>query len=65
MRKIREIHDLTDRVAAHYIEKHGAKACDVLEEAARQCEEKSDLSGRNRLLRLRDEILISGTPDAD
>ncbi|WP_340151085.1 hypothetical protein [uncultured Sneathiella sp.] len=65
MREIREIHDLTGRVAAHYMEKYGAKACDILEEAARQCEEKWDLTGRNRLLRLRDEILISEMQNAD
>tara|TARA_R110000772_G_scaffold73389_1_gene160553 strand:- start:876 stop:1073 length:198 start_codon:yes stop_codon:yes gene_type:complete len=65
MREVREIHDLTGRVAAHYMEKYGAEACNILEDAARQCEKKSDLRGRNRLLRLRDEILIAGMQDAD
>ena len=57
-REIREIHDLTDQVAKHYREKYGPRAAEILEEAARHCEENADIRGRNRLLRLRDEILI-------
>ena len=58
-REIREIHDLTGRVATYYLEKYGERASEILEEAARICEERADVRGRNRLLRLRDEILIS------
>lgn len=63
-REIREIHDLTDRVAAYYRAKYGQRAMTVLEEAAQYCEDNADLYGRNRLLRLRDEILLSEMQDA-
>lgn len=56
--EIREIHDLTGKVATHYREKYGDRAEEILEEAARFCEEKGDLHRRNRLLRLRDELLF-------
>ena len=58
--EIREIHDLTGNVAAHYREKYGDRAKAVLEGAARLCEENGDLHRRNRLLRLRDELLFCG-----
>lgn len=57
-REIHEIHDLTSEVAAHYREKYGDRAEVVLEGAAHFCEEKGDLHRRNRLLRLRDELLF-------
>ncbi len=60
-REIREIHDFTGNVAAHYREKYGGRAEEVLEEGARLCEENGDLHRRNRLLRLRDELLFCST----
>jgi hypothetical protein len=62
-REITEIHDLTGRVAQHYIEKYGDQALPLLEEAAKVFEEKDNIHGRNRLLRLRDEILIAQMQD--
>ncbi|WP_288901143.1 hypothetical protein [uncultured Sneathiella sp.] len=57
-RPIREIHDLTSEVAGHYRGKYGDRARVVLEKAARICAENEDWRGRNRLLRLRDELLF-------
>jgi hypothetical protein len=57
-REISEIHDLTGKVAQHYIDKYGNNALQLLEEAAKAFETNEDLSGCNRLLRLRDEILV-------
>jgi hypothetical protein len=58
-RNIKEIHDLTGTVAQHYIEKYGEEAVPVLEQAAQVFEDNNDIRGRNRILRLRDEILIA------
>ena len=63
-RKVREIHDLTDRVAQHYIDEYGDRALGLMEEAAQKFEEIGNLHERNRMLRLRDEILILQIPDA-
>jgi len=57
-RDIREIHDLTGNVALHYLDKYGEDAVPFLENAAAVFEDNEDIHGRNRLLRLRDEILI-------
>ena len=57
-RDIREIHDLTSNVAQHYVDKYGPDAVPFLEKAATVFEDNDDIHGRNRLLRLRDEILI-------
>ena len=62
---LREVHDLTGYVARHYVHKYGREAVPFLEKAAGIFEKQGDLHGRNRLLRLRDEILISEIkPDA-
>ncbi len=58
-RDIIESHDLTGNVAQHYLDKYGEEAVPVLEQAARVFEDNNDIRGRNRILRLRDEILIS------
>lgn len=58
-RDIKEIHDLTGNVAQHYLDKYGDQAVPVLEQAARVFEDNNDIRGRNRILRLRDEILIA------
>ncbi|MCR9213121.1 MAG: hypothetical protein NXI13_05345 [Proteobacteria bacterium] len=58
-RNFKEIHDLTGNVAQHYIEKYGKEAVPVLEQAAQVFEDNNDIRGRNRILRLRDEILIA------
>ena len=55
---IREIHDLTGTVARHYVEKYGDQAAPTLEQAARIFEENDDIHGRNKMLRLRDEVLM-------
>ncbi|USG60603.1 hypothetical protein NBZ79_15665 [Sneathiella marina] len=55
---IREIHDLTGTVARHYIEKYGDQAVSTLEFAARAFEENDDIHGRNKMLRLRDEVIF-------
>ncbi|PHQ69157.1 MAG: hypothetical protein COB93_08785 [Sneathiella sp.] len=57
--EIREIHDLTSNVAQHYMAKYGEEAVPFLEKAATAFEDNDDIHGRNRLLRLRDEILIA------
>jgi molybdopterin converting factor small subunit len=56
--RIVEIHDLTGSVARHYAKKYGDEAVSVLEEAARVFEDNDDIHGRNKMLRLRDEILM-------
>lgn len=56
---IREIHELTGEVARRYVEKYGEDALPLLEKSARGFELSGDLHMRNRMLRLRDEILIS------
>lgn len=57
-KKIMEIHDLTGTVARHYAEKYGDQAASVLKEAARVFDDNNDIHGRNKMLRLRDEVLM-------
>jgi hypothetical protein len=45
--------------AKYYLEKYGEMAIENLEKDALFCETKGDLPRRNRLLRLRDEILLT------
>ncbi|MEH6525967.1 MAG: hypothetical protein V7723_07815 [Sneathiella sp.] len=61
-KRIREVHDLTGLVAHHYVLKYGEQAASILQEAARGFEENDDLHGRNKMLRLRDEVLILAPP---
>jgi hypothetical protein len=55
-KEILEIHDLTGTVALHYIEKYGDRAAIVLTDAAQVFEENDDIHGRNKMLRLLDEV---------
>ena len=48
----------TFSIARYYREKYGASALLKLEEDAAFCEAENDLQRRNRLLRIRDEILL-------
>ncbi len=48
----------TFSIARYYREKYGTAALLKLEEDAAFCEAKRDLQRRNRLLRVRDEILL-------
>ncbi|GEM_PF-6511030 len=48
----------TFSIARYYREKYGSSALFKLEEEAAFCEAKNDLRRRNRLLRVRDEILL-------
>ncbi len=48
----------TFSLSRYYKEKYGQDAIIKLEQDARFCEQKEDLHRRNRLLRVRDEILL-------
>jgi len=50
--------DRTQSLVQYYREKYGEEALKKLEEDAGFCEEKDDLQRRNRLLRVRDELLL-------
>ncbi len=45
-------------LARYYREKYGNKAIEKLEMDAEYCNRENDLHRRNRLLRVRDEILL-------
>ena len=45
-------------MAKYYMEKYGDQVIDKLEFDARYCEQENDLPRRNRLLRIRDQILL-------
>lgn len=63
---IREVHDLTGTVARHYVKKYGDHAASTLEQAAQVFEENDDIHGRNKMLRLRDEVLmLTPSPTAE
>ncbi|MCG8490352.1 MAG: hypothetical protein MI743_01945 [Sneathiellales bacterium] len=52
--------DRTQSLMQYYKEKYGVEALKKLEEDAGFCEAKNDLQRRNRLLRVRDELLLEG-----
>lgn len=45
-------------MARYYREKHGKNAIETLEKEAEFCNRENDLHRRNRLLRIRDEIIL-------
>lgn len=45
-------------VARYYREKYGKSAIEKLEKDAEYCNRENDLHRRNRLLRIRDEIIL-------
>jgi len=45
-------------MARYYKDKYGDEVIERLEQDAHFCEQEKDLSRRNRLLRIRDEILL-------
>ncbi len=47
-------------MAKYYMDKYGDQVLDKLELDAKYCEQKNDLPRRNRLLRIRDQILLDG-----
>ncbi|MEH6475689.1 MAG: hypothetical protein V7727_08355 [Sneathiella sp.] len=47
-------------MAKYYMDKYGDQVIDKLELNANYCEQKNDLPRRNRLLRIRDQILLDG-----
>ncbi|MEP3246986.1 MAG: hypothetical protein ABJN40_01165 [Sneathiella sp.] len=47
-------------LAQYYTEKYGPLACEKLEQDAQFCAEQNDLQRRNRLLRVRDVIILEG-----
>lgn len=45
-------------MSEYYLEKYGPKVVQKLEQDAEFCERENDLQRRNRLLRIRDEIIL-------
>ncbi len=50
-------------LAQYYTDKYGLRACEKLERDAQFCAEQNDLHRRNRLLRVRDVIILEGMTD--
>ncbi|MBL4907453.1 MAG: hypothetical protein JKX94_08380 [Sneathiella sp.] len=51
-------HQQSFTLARYYREKYGTHAIEKLEKDAEYCNQENDLHRRNRLLRVRDEILL-------
>jgi hypothetical protein len=49
-------------LAGYYSDKYGDRVIEKLEQEAAFCEAAKDMSRRNRLLRIRDEILLAEFP---
>ncbi len=51
-----QTYTISQRLAAHYRDKYGDEAINVLQETANMFERNGDPHSRNKLLRIKDEI---------